>query len=229
MAAIRVMTVNLLNGRADPASFAALVDEVRPDVVAAQELGPNAAEVVTERFSFGIVDPGEDHMGRALVATRPFRVTDLELPYRPGLRGFLDVDGIETEILSVHLANPVAPPRGRLPERRRQIEALERWLRRRCPRILMGDLNSTPAWPAYRRLTAHLDDVVARWAQETGVRAPRTWGHRPWWPAVLRIDHVLATGFVAVGVDVRRVRGTDHRAVVVDLIADRTTGVPERG
>ena len=220
---IRVMTVNLLNGRADPGSLAAVLDEVAPEVVAAQEVGANAAAVLTDRYPHGVVEPDDDHMGRALVSRRPIEVSHLPLPYRSGLVGRLDIDGVAVEVVCVHLANPIAPPRGRVPERRRQLAVLEPVLRRPLRRILMGDLNATPVWPAYRRLTVHLDDVVAAWAEQVGARPPRTWGHRPWWPAVLRIDHVLAKGFVALDVTTRRIRGSDHRALVVDLVAESET------
>lgn len=215
---IRVMTVNLLNGAADPASLAEAISALSPDVVAAQELGGAAAEVLAESFRYGLVEPADDHRGRALVSHRPLEVSDLSLPYRSGLRAILEVDGTDAELLSVHLANPIDPPRGRLRERRRQLEALEKILVPVRPVILVGDFNSTPLWPAYRRLRRHLDDVVASWAGAAGTSPPRTWGYRPWWPAVLRIDHVFAHGFTASGVTVRRIRGTDHRAVTADLV-----------
>ena len=220
----RVMTANLLNGCADPASLGDVLDELSPEVVAAQELGDNAAEVLAARFPYGRLEPADDHTGRGLVSLRPLDVSELPLPYRPGLRAVVDVDGYETELLAVHLANPIDPPRGRLRERRSQVAKLEEILAVSRPRILVGDLNSTPLWPAYRRLVRHLDDVVAGWATASGVRRPRTWGYRPWWPAVLPIDHVLALGFRAVDVTVRRIWGTDHRAVVVDLQPDEPTG-----
>ncbi len=221
---VRVMTVNLLNGCADPVSLGRVLDEVSPDVVAAQELGFNAADVLAARFPHGRLEPADDHSGRGLVSVGPIDVSDLPLPYRGGLRGAVDVGGSTAELISVHLANPIDPPRGRLRERRGQLAALEAILQVPTPRILVGDLNSTPLWPAYRRLVRHLDDVVAEWAKIHAVRRPRTWGYRPWWPAVLAIDHVLASGFRAVSVAVERIRGTDHRALVVDVVPDLPTG-----
>ena len=214
---LRVMTINLYNGRADASSLAALLDEVRPGLLAAQELAPDAAAVIAERLPHGRLLPSLDHRGRGLASRREIDVEDLPLPHRPGLRGRLQEAGREVEAISVHLANPVDAPRPRLAERRRQVAALLPVVARPGVRVLMGDLNSTPVWPAYRQLTGHLTDVVAAHAAERGTRPLPTWGYRPWLPAVLRIDHVLAAGMKAVAVQVRRIRGADHRAVVADL------------
>lgn len=214
---LRILSVNLLNGRASPASLRAVLDRTRPDVVAAQELAPNTATVLAERYGFGDVDPRRDYHGRALVASAPMDVAELPLPYRSGLRGRLDLGGGDLSVVAVHLANPVLP-RLRLLERRAQVRALMDELDGAGPLVLVGDLNSTPLWPAYRRLTTRLADGVAAWARATGRRAPATWGFRPSGTATLRIDHVLVRGIEVVDVAVHRVVGTDHRALVADLV-----------
>ena len=43
---IRIMTANLFNGRTRPDALARALDEIRPDIVACQELAPNAAAVI---------------------------------------------------------------------------------------------------------------------------------------------------------------------------------------
>lgn len=214
---LRILSVNLFNGRACPASLRDVLDRTRPDVVAAQELAPNTARVLAERYRFGEIDARRDYRGRALVASVPLEVVELPLPYRSGLRARLDLDGGDVSVASVHLANPVLP-RLRLRERRAQVRALSDELAGAGALVLVGDLNSTPIWPAYRRLTSQLADGVASWARATGRRAPPTWGFRPSGTARLRIDHVLVRGIEVVDVAVHRVVGTDHRALVADLV-----------
>ena len=172
---LRVLSANLYNGRADPASLARLLDEMRPDVVAAQELAPNAAEVRADLLPHALDTPALDHTGSA----------------RP-------------------------PP---LRKRRQQVLTRESKLRETTgPTLLVGDLNSTPVWPAYRRLTTLLDDGVAEWARRTGRRPRRTWGYRPWMPAMLRIDHALVRDVKVQNCQVRRITGADHRALIVDVV-----------
>ncbi|MDH3500557.1 MAG: endonuclease/exonuclease/phosphatase family protein [Acidimicrobiia bacterium] len=208
------MTVNLLNGEASPQDLEHVLQHHDPDIMLAQELAPNAGEVIERHFPHGVVKPVCDYRGKAIVAKTPISVEEVEFPFRSIMRGVMD-DGLE--ILNVHLANPVDSWRGRLLERRRQVQALEDLISTSQPHILAGDFNSTPAWPAYRRINRLIDDTVADFARTSGTSARRTWGWRPEWPVMLRIDHVFASGFRATAVDVVKVRGTDHRAVIVDL------------
>lgn len=214
---LRVMTTNLLNGEGDPDALGALLDEFKPDIVGVQELSANQSTVLESFYPHGVARPRDDNEGNALLAARPIDVEVLTLAYRTALRGTVDDEGVAVDVISMHLANPIDGWRGKLPERRRQLAGLEPILAEPGPRIVMGDMNSTPAWPAYRRLRAHLDDPIADLAAAEDRRPRRTWGYRPGWPAMLRIDHVLTRGFRARGVEVRKLVGSDHRAVIVDL------------
>ena len=214
---LRVMTVNLLNGAGSPVQLARLLVEHQPDLLAAQELSPNQATVLENHFAHGVCKPRTDNAGTALMSQREMPVSVVPLPYRDALAGAIDVDGEAVEVIAVHLANPIDGPLGRLRERRRQVRAITPRLSRPGNRILIGDLNSTPLWPAYRRLVRHTDDTVSAWAKLHDVPAQRTWGWRPGWPAMLRIDHVLAAGLHATGAVARKVEGSDHRALIVDL------------
>jgi endonuclease/exonuclease/phosphatase (EEP) superfamily protein YafD len=123
--------------------------------------------------------------------------------------------------LNVHLAAPhVHPVVQRLWDRRGQVRDviahLDATPRRR--RVLAGDLNATPLWPAYRRLRERLGDAVEEAARRNGRRAERTWG--PWYGSarILRIDHVLVQGLIATETRVLPIRGSDHSALVADLV-----------
>ncbi|CAN5854679.1 hypothetical protein BH23ACT5_BH23ACT5_00330 [soil metagenome] len=210
---MRLLTFNLFNGRARPQSVADLIDRLRPDVVAAQEMAPDAAAVISARLGHGRLDPSTDHQGLGLASLEPMEVTRVPLPHRDAMVGRLD----DMTIWAVHLANPVGfpPP---FSARRAQVVALASHLADAERTVVVGDFNATPIWPAYRRLTSGpFVDGVLEWARRVGTRPSPTWGYKPWLPASLRIDHVFVTGVEVTGVEVARVRGTDHRALVVDL------------
>lgn len=214
---MRVFTVNLLNGEADPRDLDRALAATNPDVVAAQEIAPNAAVVLEQRFSHGVVKPGTDFRGKALVANFPISVEEVPFTFRPILRGrTTHLDG-DLEFLNVHMANPIDGRRGRLPERKGQVRDLLDLIEEPGRRVVAGDFNSSPAWPAYRVINGRVRDVVAEWGRANQTRIPRTWGWRPGWPKMLRIDHVFAEGLHATNVQVIDIAGTDHRAVCVDL------------
>lgn len=208
---LRVMSANLLNGRADPDALAGIIDRLQPDVVAAQELGPNAAEVIAQRLPYGLLHPALDCSGIGLASTDPIQVERHPLPHRDAMLAEGDLT-----VWSVHLANPIGlPPPVR--QRPAQVAALEEAIDPDRPTLLVGDLNATPSWPAYRRLTRRMRDGVADWAQRNGRGPARTWGYRPGFRAILRIDHALVSHAVVRSAQVVEIPGSDHRALVVDV------------
>jgi endonuclease/exonuclease/phosphatase (EEP) superfamily protein YafD len=210
---LRVLTVNLYNGAASAEALGRILDDVQPDVMAAQELDPGAARVISSRLPHGTVAPATDHSGIALASRTPLEVRRQHLPHRDALVGRTD----SMTIWCVHLANPVdLPPRTRA--RRAQVREIGRHLNDSTgPLLLVGDLNATPVWPAYRRLTQHLDDGVAEWARRNGKRPSRTWSYRAWFPPVLRIDHALVRDLKVHDTFTVEVPGSDHQALVVDV------------
>lgn len=222
----RLVTANLANDRADAGAFARLVDSLEPDVVAVQELGLAQAEALARVLPHGRLDPARDHSGIGIGLRRPGSAAALPLARFAGCVATLTLPGVgPVEIVNVHLLAPHVPPPWRtLTTRRRQLRALLAYLRAASPgaRAVVGDLNATPLWPAYRRLAARLTDAVAEAARGNGGRPARTWGPWPGSPRLLRIDHVLVSGLVATSVRVLEIPGSDHDAVVVDL------GLPPR-
>jgi endonuclease/exonuclease/phosphatase (EEP) superfamily protein YafD len=144
---------------------------------------------------------------------RDARIARLEPDAWPGLER-------QVEIVNIHVLAPHAFPLWRtLPTRFGQVRGLARWLDENPheARVVCGDMNATPAWPAYRRLARRLQDVVHHHAARAGTRPPRTWG--PWHgaPRLLRIDHVFATGGQVLDLQTVPVEGSDHSALVVDF------------
>jgi endonuclease/exonuclease/phosphatase family metal-dependent hydrolase len=217
---LRILTQNLYNGRADPSSFAKVLRDQSPDVVAVQELSTNCAEVLAEWGSATLLEPRDDTTGMGLAVRGQAALSRLDFPNRNPVRAILlgaawgrDAD---VEIINAHLVNPVARPmKVSLRLRMAEIAALEGILNSDPSprtRVLVGDLNSSPAWPIYRRLAK-----VATDAARAAGTARRTWGPRPASPRLLRIDHAFVQRAHVVRTQLVTVRGADHRGLLVEL------------
>ena len=213
------MTANLFNGRVDAGALARVLDDVRPDVVACQELSEDAAEVIAARLPHGRLEPRDDFWGGGIAASREVDVTTFPVTARDGWTARLYPTvwpslSNELVVAGVHYANPIdRPVRRSLTIRRGQLADTLAFIGAHDgPLVLVGDFNSTPLWPAYRRLVEHITDGVAVLG-----RARRTWG--PWWwfPRLLRIDHVFVRAATVATSRLIRVKGMDHSALVVDV------------
>lgn len=216
----RLMTVNLLHERSDPSFFARVLERVAPDVVVTQELGPFSADVVASAFPNHRLRPALGFTGRGVATRFDVEFDDIDMPGRPGTAAVLDVAGTTVSLAGIHLLNPVHFPwwvtaRGR----GHQLEGLFTWLDQAGdgPLLVAGDFNASPRWPAYKQMAGRLTDVVADWAEREGRKTERTWGWRPGWPKMLRIDHVFGAGVSATEVRIQPMLGSDHSAVIVDV------------
>ena len=222
---VRVLSANLWNGAADPGALAELVEKLRIDVVCAQELGPEQAEALAGVLPHGELKPALDHNGIGIALRRPAGVSRVELPRRDALVAQLDPadwPGLCAclEIVSVHVVGPHSWPfHTSWPQRREQLRRLERYLTDASPgaRLLVGDLNATPVWRVYRRLTRHLEDAAVRAARRRGRRPSATWGPTWRWPRLLRIDHALVAGSQVEDVQIVTLPGGDHSGLLVEL------------
>jgi endonuclease/exonuclease/phosphatase family metal-dependent hydrolase len=222
---LRVLSANLCYGRADAAALVALVRALDVSVVAVQELGPRQADALARLLPHGKLEPTTDGKGLGIALRHPGEVERLALPQRDARVARLGPDswpglGRSVEIVNAHLANPVFNVPAAWSHRRGQVAGLAAYLAsaEACPRALVGDLNSTPRWPAYRRLVAELDDAAVLVAARSGRAPGATWGPYPAAPRMLRIDHVLVSAFDVLDFQVVPVAGSDHSAVVVDLV-----------
>lgn len=219
-ASFRLMTANLLHDRCDASDFARLLEDMEPDILVCQELGPFCADVVASAYPHQRLRPALGFTGRGIATRFEASFGEIDMPGRPGTSALLDVDGARVRLAGVHLLNPIAFPWWEsVRARSRQLDGLFDWLGEDTtgPVLVAGDFNASPIWPAYRQVVSRLDDLVADHAERQGDRARPTWGWRPGWPKMLRIDHVFGTGIEATAVQVEPIVGTDHAAVVVDL------------
>ena len=218
---LRLLTANLANGRADARAFAELVETLAPDAVAVQELSPEQAEALAQVLPHGALAPARDHTGMGVALRHPGAIRRVPLPYRDAHVAEVAVGAPEpVELVNVHLLAPHArPPWWTLRVRRGQVRGLEAYLDAtpRRHRVVLGDLNATALWPAYRRLAARLADGAVEAARHNGHRVQPTWGPGARTPRLLRIDHVLVSGLSVEGFRVVAIRGSDHSAVVADV------------
>ena len=236
---LRVLSANLWNGRGEPQAFADLVVSTGADVVAVQECASDQAEALMDVMPYGLIHPSDDHNGMGIVLKRPCEVEVLELPYRALYRAKLAPDawpGLSrvAEVMNMHFAAPhtVSPIPG-LFHRPGQMKQMRRHLGltgrseagqggEEVPqRIVVGDFNATPLWPLYWRMASQFTDAALAVARQSGRRTQRTWGPGFGAPRLLRIDH----GFVTNGMRVDEfqvvpVRGSDHSAIVMDVLLD---------
>lgn len=220
---LRVVTANLLGERLAADVFARLIASLDPDIVAVQELGYAAAERLVGLLPHGLLIPDDGAEGIGIALRAPGSIVQLPLPFRLGLVAHLDDSAwpkpvTPLEIINIHIANPIMWPAWRaLWYRRGQLKALEDHLAQPARRVVVGDFNSSPAWPIYRRVRGRLRDAAVEVAERQGRKPARTWGPTSWSPRLLRIDYAFVDGIQPVDVKVTSLPGSDHSALVVDL------------
>ncbi len=216
---MRILSANLWNDAAEPGELMARLDDWKVDLVAFQELGPNQARALSERYSHGKLDPATDYRGMGIAANRPIEVNRISLSCRDArvARVEREVFGVRSdfELINLHLLAPHCwPPWRTLPGRREQVAGILRWVGGNPgPQMLVGDLNSTPVWPAYRRLLREFNDAAGR----GGEAIQRTWGPTASAPRLLRIDHALTRRMEAQRVRVVPIAGSDHSGLLIDV------------
>lgn len=220
---LRVLTANLLAGRACADAVVELVCTTGADVLFVQELTDCA---VTRLKRAGLYDLLPHEMTQVIPGTARGGGIYARYPLSDGLAiapisvaqpaARLELpSGRSAHLVCVH-PRPPSPPwsRGAVPRWRRELSVLP------PPGdpvvILAGDFNSTLDHAQFRRLL-RLGHVDA--AGQAGLGLIPTWGPEPSGrPAALVIDHILIDPRCAVhAVSVHRLPGSDHRAVYAEI------------
>lgn len=218
--AFRLLTANLLHERLDLRAFAAMLDSYSPDVVVFQELTAEAAAVVAERFPNLGLRPALRFAGRGIATRFPVVFGHIWMPGRHGTYAELETTDGPVRLAGVHLQNPINFPWWVTARNREaQLDGLLEWVGQNEPPIVVaGDFNASPAWPVYKRMASQFEDLVLAADPDP----PPTWAWRPRWPRVLRIDHVFGIGVESTKVEIVPVVGSDHAAIVIDLVVPGT-------
>lgn len=222
VASLRLMSVNLLHEHCDVARFSRVVADLSPDVVVTQELGHGAADVLASSYPNHRLLPANDYTGRGIATVFDVDFGDLEMPGRQGTTATLSVGQLTLGLAGVHFRNPVDFPWwAAASDRRKQANELLEWVGTTPgPVVVAGDFNASPAWPIYKRMAGELVDLIAEHASAAGVRPRPTWGWRPGWPRVLRIDHLFGRGVRVDDYMLVPIEGSDHTAIVADLMVE---------
>lgn len=218
-----VLTANLMVGGGDVDQIAEVVERERVDLVSLQEVTPEALDrlqaTVGRQLAYSYAVPGPFAQGTAIFSRSP--LTDQaeidENTVLHNLRARTDLPGArDTQVFAVH---PGAPLRGKTDIWVRDMDLLRTRLEA-IPSgraIVAGDFNATWDQVRYRDFLQHgfADTVDQSGAGFVPTYPTDKWGGRPF----LALDHVVVRGFVASKVDTFDLGGSDHRAVVVSLVA----------
>jgi len=221
---VRVFSGNLWWGQADPDGLIELIRDYGIDVFAAQELGFEQAEAISSELPYGELEPDDRCHGMGIALRRPARYQRVPLHFRDARRVVLDPadwGGLERaiDLVNVHIHAPHSmKPFPWLWARFRQVRDLERYLATNPhpTRAMVGDYNSTPLWPAYKRLARHFSDAAVMVAQKEGRGVEKTWGPRPESRRLLRIDHAMVRGLDVTEFQVVTIPGSDHSGLVFE-------------
>ena len=219
---LRVLTANLLAGRAAAEAVTGLVRRKHADVLFVQELTDEAAARL-ERAGLGdllphrVTQPVPHGTRGSIYARYPLSGWPLAAPV-PAARCTARLDlpsGQFVQLACIHAAPPKPPwSPGATARWRSQLAALP--APGDSPCILAGDFNATLDHAQFRRL---LRRGYVDAASQAGNGLSPTWGPRPGQrPALLAIDHVLIDRRCAVlTTSAHWLTGSDHRALYAEL------------
>jgi endonuclease/exonuclease/phosphatase (EEP) superfamily protein YafD len=222
---LRVLTANLLVGRAVAEAVAGLVCRQHADVLFVQELTDEAAAGL-QRAGLGdllphrVTQPLPRGTRGSIYARYPLRGGPLAASSSAArCAARLDLpSGPSVQLACIHTAPPKPPwSPGATARWRSQLSALPAPpAPGEGPRILAGDFNATLDHAPFRRLLrrGYLDA-----ASQAGDGLSPTWGPRPGRrPTLLAIDHVLIDRSCAVlTTSAHWLTGSDHRALYAEL------------
>jgi endonuclease/exonuclease/phosphatase (EEP) superfamily protein YafD len=225
---VRVMTVNMLYGRANAATITATANDLA-DVLMVQELTPQAsrrlkAAGIDANFRYHYAAPRPEAAGAGIYSRYPIvtsaRIEGLQ---RVTVSTRLRIDGVRTHLMvaSVHLASPW--PR-RIDGWRRDLDQLPSILAAVAAVahdgsiIIGGDFNATIDMRPFRRL---LVNGYRDASEQAGAGRQFTFPSNSGTPPFMGIDHVLTRNATAVSTETVTVPGSDHRALLATVLVPR--------
>ena len=225
---VRVMSINMRFGNADPRALVRIADE-NADIVTVQELTPEAvrglaAAGMADRFPYQVLDARDQAAGVCLYSRYP--ITDSTRVGGYGLRlinAGIQVDGVgqDTSVVSVHFAAPWPQPITRW---HRDLAAFPETLTELAaqsgtgPILVGGDFNSTIDMRPFRQL---LTNGYRNAAEQAGAGRTFTYPSNRRFPPIIGIDHVLTRNCTAVSMRTVEIAGTDHRALLTTVMVPR--------
>jgi endonuclease/exonuclease/phosphatase (EEP) superfamily protein YafD len=224
--ALRVMTINVLYDNRNVTALREHIVEESPDVVLMQEVNRRWARDLTALYSLYphrllLIEsrPLLDDHGTVLFSRYP--ISDAMRPTLGGIEGRLtaarvSVDGRPLWLASTHMVKPSTP--GGQALQRAQLNDLAGWAASVSgPLVIGGDFNATVYMP-------QLHELLETQSLSTDLQSGQWWkvavGTYPSWLPLLglKIDHILARDAAIATSDIVTIEGSDHRAVVADIV-----------
>ena len=215
------MTANLQYGWADAATVVRYVREHDVSVLGLTELTPEsvtglAAAGLGALLPHSVLRPGEAAHGSGLYSRFPLREGPAVDGVHAGAGATVEHGG---RPLTVRVVHPFRTSRFTAAAYRadyRTLQAHLDGLDPAVPALVLGDFNASRDHSAFRRL---LGDRWRDAPEVAGAGFVRTWSPRYWVPALMQLDHILVNrAFGVREVHTERLPGSDHRAVVAELV-----------
>ena len=217
-----LFNVNTANVRhADVAAFLQRSDADVIMLLETDDIWLSAMREALDEYPYFAAAPRNDNFGIGLFSKLPIvgGIEAMGAASLPAVRAGLTIDGCELTLVGVHAVPPKSAKNAAL--RNDLFDSLAGWVPRLDgPVVLLGDLNATP-WSPY------FHDLLARTGLSDGRRG---FGIKATWPSFLGplgipIDHCLVSdGVIVEDFQLGPSAGSDHRAVVVDLVIRTTDG-----
>jgi endonuclease/exonuclease/phosphatase (EEP) superfamily protein YafD len=220
---LRVLTLNVKGGRADPGAVLHSLRQHQVDLLAVQEMTAEwllamQQAGVTEVLPFSHLDPRPGSGGGGLWARWP--LTPLApLPGTKNAAPRAQVEPATGHQVTVTVVHPAAPVNRQEPRWQQDLETIRATLEGAGgPHLVAGDFNASRDHRPFR------DILRAGFVDCADAARQRHWPGFTWpadrrYPPLMRLDHVLASaaGCVVHQARTMRVPGTDHRGVLAVL------------
>ena len=220
---LRVLTLNVKGGRADPDAVLHSLRQHQVDILAVQEMTAEWLDAiqqagVTEVLPFSQTDPRAGSAGSGLWARWPLT----PLTPLPGMKNAApraQVEPAPGQPVTVTVVHPAAPVNRQEPRWRQDLETIRLTLAETAgPQLVAGDFNASRDHRVFR------DILRAGFVDCADAARQRHWPGFTWpadrrYPPLMRLDHVLGSraGCVVHPARTMRLPGTDHRGVLAVL------------
>jgi endonuclease/exonuclease/phosphatase (EEP) superfamily protein YafD len=226
--AVHVMTINMLEGRADVEAITAIAND-QADVLMVQELTPGAvrrlrAAGIERNFPHSVVEPRAEAAGVGLYSRYPVtasaRIGGLQ---RAMVSARLRIEGVTTDpiVTSVHLASPWPHE---IDGWHHDLDSLPSILADLAAEaddgsiLVGGDFNATIDMRPFRRL---LDGGYRDASEQAGAGRQFTFPSRRRIPPFMGLDHVLTRNATAVTTETMKIPDSDHLALLATVLVPR--------
>ena len=225
---VRVMTINMLFGRADPQSIVAVANG-QADVLLVEEFTPRAAANLAaagleKSFPYKSLDARPGGTGVGLYSRYPITTQEK-------VRGFamamvstrIQVAGLTRDpaVLCVHLAAPWPQAVNGWHDDLAKLRTTMADLAAKADGaavLVGGDFNSTVDMKQYRDLLTNGYEDSTR---QAGAGRKLTYPADRGFPPVIGIDHILTRNATAVSTSTVEIPGSDHRALLATVMVPK--------